>query len=79
MSTDSQRLTKVGSQRLKALDLPPEEILQQLLEKMVEVSDHRFADCPAASARMVSLNKMSKSCILVLRSLLETNEFAVGN
>jgi hypothetical protein len=71
MKTESQRL---GSQRLKELDLPPEEILRQLLIKMEELSGTRFAGSAQANARLLSLNKLARSGQLVLRSLLDTNE-----
>lgn len=69
---------KSESQRLKKLNLPPEEVLRQLLLKMVEMSDCRYWESPRANARFVSINKAAKSSLLVLRSLLDTNEFPIG-
>jgi hypothetical protein len=63
-----------GSQRLKKLDLPPEEILKQLLAKMEELSEVRFAGSAHANARLLSLNKLARSGQLVLRSLVDTGE-----
>jgi len=72
--SESQRLNSV---RLKKLDLPPEEILRQLLLKTSELSNMRFLESPQANARLLSINKLSNSALLVLRTLLDTNEYQI--
>jgi hypothetical protein len=74
--SESQRLS---SERLRKIDLPPEEILRQLLLKISEFSNIRFNESPQANARLLSINKLTANSLLVLRSLLDTNEHQVGN
>lgn len=72
---ESQRRS---SERLRKIDLPPEEILRQLLLKISELSNVRFHESPQANARLLSINKLTANSLLVLRSLLDTNEHQVG-
>lgn len=67
------------SERLKKIDLPPEEILRQLLLKISELSDARFSESPVANARLLGINKLTANSLLVLRSLLDTSEHHIEN
>lgn len=74
--SESQRRS---SERLRKIDLPPEEILRQLLDKIKELSDARFSGSPQANARLLSINKLTSNSLLVLRSLMDTNEHQIAD
>lgn len=55
-------------------NLPPEEALEQSLQRLAELSDTRFYEASAANARLLTLHKLAKQSMLLLRSLSETSE-----
>lgn len=77
MNQSEEGIRTSASGRIKKIDIPPEEALKQLLEKIQELSDMRFTAASSANARLLTINKATKNCLLLLRSLSETNEFSV--
>jgi len=63
----------MDTQRFK--NLPPELALVEILESIIERSDMRFTDSPAANARLKTIHKRAETALLIFRSMVDTNSF----
>jgi len=57
--------------------IPPEQLLDELLSRLIELSDSRFLTVGQANARLMSINRLAKNGLRIFRSMLDTNEFDV--